>query len=385
MIMVQRMWLLRDEYGAHMTWEPKWSIGVISGTSMDGIDVALLRTDGRDRIEHGPGATLPYPVRLREALISVINTPAQAESGDLSALEDAVTDAHCDAVTYILNAHDISPRSIISVGLHGQTVFHRPEHRFTRQLMNGQRAADRLGLTIVNRFRHADVAAGGQGAPLVPLYHQALARGLAQPLMVLNLGGVANITYLDGDIISAFDTGPASAMIDDFVRQRTGQSFDTDGALAARGHTDEGLVADFLTHPYFARPAPKSLDRNAFHAWMRLVASLSDADGAATLTRFTVEFVAAALKHVPHPPKRWLVCGGGRLNGFLMDALRQRLGVPVDPVEAVGWNGDFLEAECFAWLAIRSIAGLPLSIPSTTGVPEPMRGGDIWVPKGPSR
>ena len=374
-----------DERGTGMDTEPKWSVGVISGTSMDGIDVALLRTDGRDLIEHGPGATLPYPARLRKALIAVINTPAQAESGDLSALEDAVTDAHCDAVTHILDANNISPRSIICVGLHGQTVFHRPERRFTRQLMNGQRAADRLGLTCVNRFRHADLAAGGQGAPLVPLYHQALARHLAQPLMVLNLGGVANVTSLDGDIISAFDTGPASAMIDDFVRQRTGQSFDTDGALAARGHADEALVADFLAHPYFARPAPKSLDRNAFHDWMKLVASLSDADGAATLTQFTVESVAAALTQVSRPPKRWLVCGGGRLNGFLMHALRQRLGVPVDPVEAVGWNGDFLEAECFAWLTVRSIAGLPLSVPSTTGVPEPMRGGEIWLPKGPSR
>lgn len=374
-----------DERGIGMDTEPKWSVGVISGTSMDGIDVALLRTDGRDLIEHGPGATRPYPARLREALISVINTPSQAESGDLSALEDAVTDAHCDAVTYILDAHNMSPRSITCVGLHGQTVFHRPERRFTRQLMNGQRAANRLGLTSVNRFRHADIAAGGQGAPLVPLYHQALARGLAQPVMVLNLGGVANVTFLDGEMISAFDTGPASAMIDDFVRQRTGQSFDMDGALAARGRADEAIVADFLAHPYFARSAPKSLDRNAFHDWMKLVASLSDADGAATLTRFTIESVAAALKHVPRPPKRWLVCGGGRLNGFLMHALRQRLGVPVDPVEAVGWNGDFLEAECFAWLAVRSIAGLPLSLPSTTGVPEPMRGGEIWLPKGPSR
>lgn len=373
-----------DERGTGMDTEPKWSIGVISGTSMDGIDVALLRTDGRDLIEHGPGVTIPYPARLREALISVINTPAQAESGDLSALEDAVTDAHCDAVTHILDIHDISPRSITCVGLHGQTVFHRPERRFTRQLMNGQRAADRLGLTCVNRFRHADLAAGGQGAPLVPLYHQALARGLVLPVMVINLGGVANITFLDGDIISAFDTGPASAMIDDFVRQRTGQSFDTDGALAARGRADEAIVADFLAHSYFARPAPKSLDRNAFHDWMKLVASLSDADGAATLTQFTVESVAAALKHVPRPPIRWLVCGGGRLNGFLMHALRQRLGVPVDPVEAVGWNGDFLEAECFAWLAVRSIGGLPLSLPSTTGVPSPTRGGEIWLPKGPS-
>lgn len=251
--------------------------------------------------------------------------------------------------------------------------------------MNGQRAADRLGLTCVNRFRHADIVAGGQGAPLVPLYHQALARGLAQPVMVLNLGGVANITYLDGDIISAFDTGPASAMIDDFIRQRTGDFFDKDGALAARGHADEGLVADFLAHPYFSRPAPKSLDRNAFHDWMKLVASLSDADGAATLTQFTVESVAAALTQVSRRPKRWLVCGGGRLNGFLMHALRMRLGVPVDPVEAVGWNGDFLEAECFAWLAVRSIAGLPLSVPATTGVSAPMPGGEIWLPKGPSR
>ena len=196
--------------------------------------------------------------------------------------------------------------------------------------------------------------------------------------MVLNLGGVANVTFLDGDTVLAFDTGPASALLDDFVRNRTGKAYDADGALAAQGNRHERLVAEALAYPYFAQMPPKSLDRNTFHGWMALVETLSDADGAATLAAFTIESIAMACAHVPVPPKRWLVAGGGRLNLFMMAELAKRLGVPVEPVEAVGWNGDDLEAECFAYLAIRSIKGLPLSLPSTTGVPHPLTGGEFW-------
>jgi anhydro-N-acetylmuramic acid kinase len=224
------------------------------------------------------------------------------------------------------------------------------------------------------------VAAGGEGAPFVPLYHQALAARLPQPLMVYNLGGVGNVTFIDRDTVIAFDTGPASAMIDDFVRRRRGLAFDADGRIASAGKPDAALVSRFAAHPYFARPAPKSLDRNDFHAAAAWVESLSDEDGAATLAEFTVVATLAALRHVPRAPLRWLVTGGGRHNRHLMRRFAEELRVPVEPVEAVGWDGDFLEAQCFGYLAVRSRLGLPLSLPTTTGVPQPLTGGEIAEP-----
>lgn len=354
------------------------AIGCISGTSMDAIDVASLLTDGREAVSRGAGGSYPYPTALRQELQAFLADPARAESEPLAELERAVSDAHADAVArFIAERLD---RPVDLVGIHGQTVWHRPERRFTRQLGDGARIAARLGLPVVNRFRHADVAAGGQGAPLAPLYHRALAARLDQPLIVLNLGGVANVTWLDGDRVIAFDTGPASALLDDFMLARRGVPYDRDGALAAAGRPDAALLARLLAHPYFAAPAPKSLDRNHFHAWAEAVAALCDADGAATLTEFTAASVALARQHVPAPPRRWLVAGGGRRNAHLMGRLRALLAVAVEPVEAVGWDGDCLEAECFAYLAVRSRLGLPLSLPTTTGVPRPLTGGTLWTP-----
>jgi anhydro-N-acetylmuramic acid kinase len=354
------------------------AVGCISGTSMDGIDVALVRTDGERRVEPGPGRTYPYAPDLRAALLAVVADAAIAERDPLAALEDAVSDAHADAILAFLAEHGIDPATVDVAGVHGQTVYHRPEAHFTRQLGLGSRLAARLGIDTVNRFRHADVAAGGEGAPFAPLYHRALAHGLAQPLMVLNLGGVANVTYLDGDTVIAFDTGPASALLDDFVRRRRGLPYDEDGRLAASGTVDAALLARLMAHPFFARKPPKSLDRNDFHAWAQAVDELGDADGAATLAAFTTASVAAALRHVPKAPRRWLVGGGGRHNATLMRRLHETLGVPVEPVEAVGWDGDYLEAQCFAYLAVRSLRGLPLSLPTTTGVAAPMPGGELW-------
>jgi anhydro-N-acetylmuramic acid kinase len=353
------------------------AIGVISGTSMDGIDVSIVETDGERRVEAGPGRTYPYPAHLRQRLLDLIGEPSRAQADPLDELERDVTDAHVEAIRRFMEECGIDPGSVDLVGLHGQTVYHRPEQRFTRQLGIGRRVAERLGIDTVNRFRHADVAAGGEGAPFAPLYHWALAAHLEQPLMVLNLGGVANVTYIDGDTIVAFDTGPASALLDDFVLRRRGVAFDEDGRLAASGKADKALIADFMDNPYFARPAPKSLDRQDFHARARGVEALPDADGAATLAEFTIESVAAALRHVPKEPRRWLVTGGGRRNAHFMRRLRERLGVAVDPVEAVGWDGDFLEAQAFGYLAVRSVRGLPLSLPTTTGVPGPMTGGEL--------
>ncbi|TCR64303.1 anhydro-N-acetylmuramic acid kinase [Bosea sp. BK604] len=357
------------------------AIGVISGTSMDGIDVSIVESDGRDELRFGPGASYPYPEETRAALQDLIGQPERALDDPLTELEAAVTSAHLGAVKRFIAEHKLDPKGIDLVGLHGQTVYHRPDLRFTRQLIDGPAVARALGIPTIDRFRHADIAAGGEGAPLAPLYHRALAQGLEQPLAVLNLGGVGNITYIDGDTVIAFDTGPASAILDDFVWHRLGIPYDADGALAASGRVHEDFVAGFMANPYFDRPAPKSLDRNDFHRRAEVVEALSDADGAATLAAFTIESVVAALRHVPRQPKRWLVTGGGRLNQHFMSRFRERLGVPVESVEAAGWAGDVIEAQTFGYLAIRSLKGLPLSLPGTTGVPSPLPGGRLNLPQ----
>ncbi len=354
------------------------AVGVISGTSMDGVDVAWLEGDGETINEVGPGATYAYPESVESQLRAVIADP-HAAAGPLDQLEREVTDAHVAAVKLFLTQFNVARESVALVGLHGQTVLHRPQAGITRQLCDGARAAAALRLDVVADFRSADVAAGGEGAPLAPLYHAALAQGLERPLMILNWGGVGNVTWLgrDGEIV-AFDTGPANAPIDDFVARRRGLTHDEGGALAQAGRPDEAMIAAWMCDPYFARPAPKSLDRNHFHTLTRGADELGDADGAATLAAFAVEATAAALAHAPEAPTRWLVCGGGRRNAYLMARLRTRLGVRVEPIEAVGQDGDFIEAACFAHLALRSRRGLALSLPTTTGVPRPLTGGRFW-------
>jgi anhydro-N-acetylmuramic acid kinase len=351
------------------------AIGVISGTSMDGIDVALIESDGEAELKTGPSATFPYPTEVGHRLRAVVGNLSEAQAPQLG-LERLVTDAHIAAVEEFLERFSVPRERVALVGLHGQTILHRPRQRLTRQLCDGPRAAAALNIDVVSNFRSADVAAGGEGAPLAPIYHAAMAAGLERPLMILNWGGVGNVTYLgpDGEII-AFDTGPANALIDDFVLSRRGLAFDENGALGARGRVDPTALATLMRDPYFDRPTPKSLDRNHFNAAAACVKGLSDADGAATLGAFTVESTAAALKHVPQAPARWLIGGGGRRNPNLMRRLAERLQAKVEPVEAIGFDGDCVEAQCFAYLGLRSRRGLPISFPTTTGVPKPMTGG----------
>jgi anhydro-N-acetylmuramic acid kinase len=354
------------------------AIGVISGTSMDGIDVALIESDGEARLNTGPSVTFPYPLAIAQRLRAVVADLSEAQAPQRE-LERLVTDAHAAAVEAFLARFSIPRERVALVGLHGQTILHRPREGLTRQLCDGARAAAALKIDVVSDFRSADVATGGEGAPLAPVYHAAMAAGLERPLMILNWGGVGNVTYLgpDGEII-AFDTGPANALIDDFLILRRGLEFDENGALGASGHVDPAALATLMSDPYFERAAPKSLDRNHFNGAAACVKDLSDADGAATLGAFTVESTAAALKHVPQAPARWLVGGGGRRNPNLMRRLGERLQVRVEPVEAIGFDGDSIEAQCFAYLGLRSRRGLPLSLPTTTGVPKPMPGGVFW-------
>jgi len=349
------------------------AIGLMSGTSMDGIDAALVRTDGVDRVEPLAFSTAPYDDGFRERLRACLGG-----KGDVADVERDLTEAHAVAVRRLLADAGVAAETVDLIGFHGHTILHAPEERRTWQIGNGMLLAQRTGIPVVADFRTADVAAGGQGAPLAPLFHRALATGLPRPLAVLNLGGVGNVTWIgpgedDEETVIACDTGPANALVDDWVLAKTGARYDEGGRLARTGGVDAVALTALLNHPYFDLPAPKSLDRDAFD--VSPVRELSPEDGAATLTAFTAFAVERVLPHLPAPPRRWLVTGGGRHNATLMEMLADRLRAPVDPVEAVGWDGDALEAQAFAYLAVRSRRGLPLSLPTTTGVPVPVTGG----------
>ncbi|HUC18326.1 MAG TPA: anhydro-N-acetylmuramic acid kinase [Acetobacteraceae bacterium] len=355
------------------------AIGLMSGTSLDGVDAAWIETDGVRVARFGERVTLSYEDGLRRRLRTILDRAAALEPDDpeLKAVEAELTERHAEAVLAVGTPADV-------IGMHGQTILHRPSERKTWQIGDARLLARRTGLPVVHDFRAADVAAGGEGAPLAPVFHAALAAGLARPLAVLNIGGVANVTWIgpQGQLV-AFDTGPGNGPLDDWARRTTGRSRDENGALARAGRVAQAVLERLLADPYFARPAPKSLDRLSFSA--RLAESgleaLSPEDGAATLVAFTARAVAMAA--LPAPPLRWLVAGGGRRNPALMLALTRALDARVDPVEAVGWDGDALEAQCFGFLAARSLARLPLSFPGTTGVSHPLTGGRLARPDEP--
>ena len=351
---------------------PVWALGLMSGTSLDGIDAALIRSDGQGLVEQGPSLAMPYDQDLRSALRSVLGG-----QGPVEEVERALTLKHAVAVTALLRSAGLSAADVQVIGFHGHTILHRPEEGRTWQIGDGALLAAETGIDVVCDMRSEDVARGGEGAPLVPLYQAALAADLGRPLAVVNIGGVANVTWIGENeaAILAFDTGPGNALINDWVEAHGGEPLDRDGALAKAGQVNEAVLEDLLDNPYFARRPPKSLDRDDFST--AAVEHLSQEDGAATLTAFTAAAVARAAGFFPAPASRWLITGGGRHNPVLMAALAARLQGPVDPVEAVGWQGDILEAQAFAYLALRSLAGLPLTLPGTTGVKEPVSGGRL--------
>ena len=415
---------------------PIWAVGLMTGTVLDGnVDIALIRTDGVSVQASGPWTLAPYPAGIRPLLQRALDAArAWAFEGPeppvFAEAEAALTRAQSAAVQAFLASAPVAALNIIPsvVGFHGQTVLHRApvagQPGATRQLGDGALMASLLGIPVVHDFRSADVRAGGQGAPLSACYHAALLRGAPPGTAVLNLGGVGNLTWMgpngagpgrfgpdevgpnglgpDGigsdrvssDWVSsdwvglggegtdraliAFDTGPANAPINDWIERHTGAAMDRDGALARAGRVDEARLIRLLQHPYFAAPPPKSLDRFGFTAAM--ADGLNLQDGAATLTAFAAAAVGRALDLLPHRPTQLAVCGGGRRNPALMDALRARAGAEVLTAEDLGWRGDAVEAECFAFLAVRTLRGLPISFPGTTGVPMPMTGGTLSAP-----
>lgn len=358
-------------------------IGLMSGTSLDGVDAALLETDGEDTVRPGPGLTVAYAPETRALLRGALDEASAVAQGapvpqSVREAERPLTEAHAQAVKALLQKTGLAPRQVALLGFHGQTVLHRPERHWTWQIGDGALLARLTGIDVVNDFRSADVKAGGQGAPLMPLYHSVLARqsGLPEPLVVVNIGGVAQVTYINGDLVLAFDTGPGNAPIDDWMHRHSGRPVDEDGAFAATGKVNAALLEKMLANPFFDRAPPKSLDRMDFG--MEAVEALSPADGAATLTAFTAASLARAREHFPEPAEAWIVSGGGRHNKTLMAMLKARVNAPVILAEDAGWDGDALEAHGFAYLAMRSKEGLPLSLPTTTGVAQPMRGGKVW-------
>lgn len=362
------------------------AIGLMSGTSLDGVDIALIETDGERVGTFGPTSYRAYTDSerglLRQALADAVSiTRRDTRPGVLADAEQLVTRAHADAVENFLKANSLSRDSIDVVGFHGQTVLHRPDQELTVQIGDGHALAKSLGMPVVFDLRAADVAAGGQGAPLVPVYHRALVRLLNRtgPAMVVNVGGVANITYIDGETLIACDTGPGNALLDDFMLRRTGEAVDRDGRTAAKGRADRDWIARALSRPFFTAPPPKSLDRNDFAALT--IDDMSTEDGAATLTAFTAASIALIAPALPKLPAAWVVVGGGASNPTLMRMLGEHLAPAVVMRGAdLGWSGDAVEAQAFAYMAVRSLKGLPLTFPGTTGVPAPLTGGVLAKP-----
>ncbi|MGZ3304346.1 MAG: anhydro-N-acetylmuramic acid kinase [Asticcacaulis sp.] len=367
------------------------ALGFMTGTSLDGIDMAVLDTDGEARLAFGPWAEKPIPPAVRDVLERTIkaalNWPRGTEEPAIFAeARRVIVDCHLQALDQFLTDNALSLNDFDVIGVHGQTVLHeRPKGGKpgrTVQLFDGPRFATETGCTVVCDFRQADIAAGGEAAPLAPVYHRALvqAAGLAAPVVVVNLGGVANITVVDeGGGLTALDTGPANGLMDQWMRHHGRGDYDHEGRIAAEGTVDEAAVSTYMGHPYFAAAAPKSLDRYDFT--LATVQHLSFADGMATLSAFTLKSLLAGIALTGVTSATVVLAGGGRHNAFLVGRIREALSpAKVVLAEDLGWRGGAIEAEAFAYMAVRSLAGKPISFPGTTGVKAPLTGGKVFQP-----
>ena len=364
------------------------AIGLMSGTSLDGVDAVLLKTDGDGVAEAGPALTFPYPRQTKVWIQRAIRAALEGrhEADEIAKAINEVTTTHIGAVQKLMQQNYLRREEIDVIGFHGQTILHRPPvdrsaPGRTWQIGSGHIMAEELGIDVIDGFRLNDMAQGGEGAPFAPVYHALLVRQLERdhPVCVLNIGGVANITWIpaNGDPLEmlAFDCGPGNGLVDEWVNLKTGEAMDRDGALAAAGTVDDQTLRLMLLNPYLKRPAPKSLDRYDFK--YDAVREMTLEDGAATLTAFSAACIRKSVALLPAPPGEWIVVGGGGHNPVLVAHLKDMLEAPVSRAEEIGWSGDYLEAECFAYLAVRSLKKLPLSYPKTTRVPRPLTGGTL--------
>jgi anhydro-N-acetylmuramic acid kinase len=362
------------------------AIGLMSGTSMDGIDVALLRTDGEDVVERGASLYVPYDAALRSRWKRALETAKaiggrRERPGDLADTERALTLCHAAAVKSFLLRNHLSPGDVDVIGFHGQTVLHRPDEGLTVQIGDGPLLAEETGIDVVYDMRANDMVDGGQGAPLIPVYHAALSANLpdefAAPVVFVNIGGISNLTYVGEDgVLSAFDSGPGNMLIDQWIEAHNGQAFDRNGETAARGSVIPALSRRYLQSPFFSGNLRRSLDRSDFLPPAKGEVSL--ADGARTLAHVTAASILKLSGYLPQPPKTYVVCGGGRLNPVIMaefSELAAKEGARVIAAETAGFDGGSMEAEAWAYLAVRSLDGLPLTFPGTTGVREAVSGG----------
>lgn len=348
----------------------------MSGTSADGVDAALIETDGLEFIRPIRHMAMPYSPSFQARLLEA----AQEHKAGRD-LEVQLTLVHQALISNMLQQEGLLAKQLDVIGFHGFTIGHWPERFETKQIGDATMMAHEMEIPVVHRFRDADMAAGGQGAPLVPLYHQALTSNLAKPVVLLNIGGVANVTYIgEGGTLLAFDTGPGNALLDDWVRQHSDLSYDADGAFAARGEIQTDILAQLLAHPYFQVKPPKSLDRNAFS--LHPLRGLSLVDGAATLTAFTTASIAKAIDYFPQTPEQWIAIGGGAENKTMIQSLSELVHSPVQTGKDIGWQNQAIEAQAFAYLAVRCLRGLPTSLPQTTGVKMPTVGGQLVRPTG---
>lgn len=367
------------------------AIGLMSGTSMDGIDIALLHTDGRDEIERGPALEVAYSSSFRKRLASALDDAKSISRradrpGNLADIEREITLLHAEAVARFMRENKIASSDVQVIGFHGQTVLHRPLEGLTVQIGDGALLARETGIPVVYDMRANDMIHGGEGAPLVPVYHAALARNLPQgdfPVVFVNIGGISNLTSIEADgTLIAFDSGPGNTLIDQWVEGEAGIPFDQGGAIASEGHVIAALAKRYLDHPFFEGAKRRSLDRNDFRPPEPGEAGLHD--GARTLAHVTAAAILKSAGHLPQKPKRYVICGGGRLNRIIIDDLRNMAGdagAEVLIADNVGFNGGSMEAEAWAYLAVRSLKGLPLTFPGTTGVSVPVTGGILAEPK----
>ena len=365
-------------------------VGLMSGTSLDGVDAALLEADGETIARFGAGLETPFLEPERDVLQQAVRAALQwrfngPEPEIFQSAEIVLTQTHARAVRSVCKQERIKPSELDLVGFHGQTVVHVPpvdgQLGRTCQIGNGQALANELNCPVAYDFRSHDMENGGQGAPLAPIYHQLLVQssGLPRPLGVLNIGGVANLTLLNRDgTIQAFDTGPGNGLMDAWTLEKTGNSMDANGELAARGRVHDQTLADLLAHPHFKIQGPKSLDRWDFS--LDHARNLSVEDGLATLSAFTAMAISDGFKWVNEPPQMLVAAGGGRKNTELLRRIAEVCAVPVLTAEQVGWRGDLIEAEAFAVLAARCLNAQPISFPGTTGVATPLTGGQLAYP-----
>lgn len=364
----------------------KTAIGLMSGTSMDGIDAALIRTDGKSIVQRGAMGFYPYDTKTQNLLKKALEDAKQIKSrtdktGALQEAEHEVTKLHIEAVEMFLKENNLKPSDIDLLGFHGQTVLHRPDEALTVQLGNGDALAQATGIDVVYDMRANDMLNGGQGAPLVPVYHKALTESLPDqmhvkmPVVFVNIGGISNITYIGEELI-AFDTGPGNALIDQWVEAQLKIPYDDGGKIAAKGRINDALVEQYLCSDYFNKALPKSLDRNDFLPPKS--GSISVEDGARTLAYISAAAILKSVDHLPHNPKLWIICGGGRLNPHIMSDLKDlasKQNAQVIKAEEAGFDGDAMEAECWGYLAVRSFEGFSITFPKTTGCKEPVTGG----------